>query len=109
VRQRVVPAALAADAPAPTGVRRGPLHRFVLAQDEARRLGHNYVGTEHLLLGLHHDQPTRTQPTGVLGHPATLGPVWTWRQARMPGGCGRAYQGQVLITDPSIVDSLDDA
>jgi ATP-dependent Clp protease ATP-binding subunit ClpC len=24
----------------------------VLAQDEARRLGHNYLGTEHLLLGL---------------------------------------------------------
>jgi Clp amino terminal domain, pathogenicity island component len=24
----------------------------VLAQDEARRLGHNYIGTEHLLLGL---------------------------------------------------------
>lgn len=25
---------------------------FVLAQDEARRLGHSYIGTEHLLLGL---------------------------------------------------------
>jgi ATP-dependent Clp protease ATP-binding subunit ClpC len=24
----------------------------VLAQEEARRLGHNYIGTEHLLLGL---------------------------------------------------------
>ena len=24
----------------------------VLAQDEARRLDHNYIGTEHLLLGL---------------------------------------------------------
>lgn len=37
-----------------------PFHRFtdrarvviVLAQEEARRLGHNYVGTEHVLLGL---------------------------------------------------------
>ena len=26
-----------------------------LARDEARRLGHNYVGTEHLLLGLVHE------------------------------------------------------
>ena len=25
---------------------------IVLAQEEARRLGHNVVGTEHLLLGL---------------------------------------------------------
>ena len=24
----------------------------VLAQDEARRLDHNYIGTEHILLGL---------------------------------------------------------
>jgi ATP-dependent Clp protease ATP-binding subunit ClpC len=24
----------------------------VLAQDEARQLGHDYIGTEHLLLGL---------------------------------------------------------
>jgi ATP-dependent Clp protease ATP-binding subunit ClpA len=24
----------------------------VLAQDEARNLGHNYIGTEHILLGL---------------------------------------------------------
>ncbi|MDO5671243.1 MAG: ATP-dependent Clp protease ATP-binding subunit [Actinomycetaceae bacterium] len=27
----------------------------VLAQDEARRLNHNYIGTEHLLLGLIHE------------------------------------------------------
>ncbi len=27
----------------------------VLAQEEARRLGHNYIGTEHLLLGLLHE------------------------------------------------------
>jgi len=40
--------------------RRPAFHRFtdrarrvvVLAQDEARRLDHNYVGTEHILLGL---------------------------------------------------------
>ncbi|HEV3407696.1 MAG TPA: Clp protease N-terminal domain-containing protein [Gaiellaceae bacterium] len=28
----------------------------VLAQDEARALGHNYIGTEHLLLGLLRDE-----------------------------------------------------
>jgi ATP-dependent Clp protease ATP-binding subunit ClpA len=28
----------------------------VLAQDEARRLGHNYIGTEHILLGLLREQ-----------------------------------------------------
>src|SRR5450432_4370188 len=27
-------------------------HVVVLAQDESRRLNHNYIGTEHLLLGL---------------------------------------------------------
>ena len=27
----------------------------VLAQEEARRLNHNYIGTEHLLLGLLHE------------------------------------------------------
>src|ERR1700735_209463 len=27
-------------------------HVVVLAQEEARRLHHNYIGTEHLLLGL---------------------------------------------------------
>jgi ATP-dependent Clp protease ATP-binding subunit ClpC len=30
-------------------------HVVVLAQEHARLLGHNYVGTEHLLLGLTHD------------------------------------------------------
>jgi ATP-dependent Clp protease ATP-binding subunit ClpC len=28
----------------------------VLAQEEARLLNHNYIGTEHLLLGLIHEQ-----------------------------------------------------
>jgi ATP-dependent Clp protease ATP-binding subunit ClpA len=30
-------------------------HVVVLAQDEARRLDHNYIGTEHILLGLIHE------------------------------------------------------
>lgn len=28
---------------------------IVLGQEEARKLNHNYIGTEHLLLGLVHD------------------------------------------------------
>ena len=28
---------------------------MVLAQQEARMLGHNYIGTEHILLGLIHE------------------------------------------------------
>jgi ATP-dependent Clp protease ATP-binding subunit ClpC len=31
-------------------------HVVVMAQDEARGLGHNYIGTEHLLLGLIYPQ-----------------------------------------------------
>ena len=30
---------------------------IVLAQEEARRLDHNYIGTEHILLGLIHERP----------------------------------------------------
>jgi ATP-dependent Clp protease ATP-binding subunit ClpA len=36
-------------------------HVVVLAQDEARRLGHNYIGTEHILLGL------LGEPDGIAG------------------------------------------
>src|SRR6185437_13573382 len=36
-------------------------HVVVLAQEEARRLRHNYIGTEHLLLGL------LGEPDGVAG------------------------------------------
>ena len=34
----------------------GARRAVVLAQEEARRLNHNYVGTEHLLLGLLRDE-----------------------------------------------------
>src|SRR5215469_15453581 len=30
-------------------------HAVVLAQEEAREMGHNYIGTEHILLGLVHE------------------------------------------------------
>jgi ATP-dependent Clp protease ATP-binding subunit ClpC len=34
----------------------GARHVVVLAQEEARLLGHNHVGTEHILLGLIHEE-----------------------------------------------------
>jgi ATP-dependent Clp protease ATP-binding subunit ClpC len=40
----------------------------VLAQEEARMLNHNYIGTEHLLLGLlHEDQGMAAQVLGEMG------------------------------------------
>jgi len=40
----------------------------VLAQEEARMLSHNYIGTEHLLLGLlHEDQGMAAQVLGEMG------------------------------------------
>src|SRR5580693_8842636 len=36
-------------------------HSIVLAQEEARRLQHNYIGTEHVLLGL------LGEPEGIAG------------------------------------------
>ena len=40
----------------------------VLAQEEARMLNHNYIGTEHILLGLIHEGEGRRQVAGVAGH-----------------------------------------
>ena len=40
-------------------------HVVVLAQEEARRLQHNYIGTEHILLGL------LGEPDSVAGHVLT--------------------------------------
>ena len=31
---------------------KGAQRVLIIAQEEARRMGHNYVGTEHILLGL---------------------------------------------------------
>jgi ATP-dependent Clp protease ATP-binding subunit ClpA len=39
----------------------------VLAQEEARMLDHNYIGTEHLLLGLMHDGGITAQVIGTTG------------------------------------------
>jgi ATP-dependent Clp protease ATP-binding subunit ClpC len=39
----------------------------VLAQEEARMLGHNYIGTEHILLGLIHEAESALEDEGVAG------------------------------------------
>ncbi|WP_327008002.1 ATP-dependent Clp protease ATP-binding subunit [Dactylosporangium sp. NBC_01737] len=39
----------------------------VLAQEEARMLGHNYIGTEHILLGLIHEAESAFEGGGVAG------------------------------------------
>ncbi len=53
---------------------------LVLAQDEARRLNHNFIGTEHLLLGLVKE--------GAGGLP----PVYYRMQALILTGCGRKWR-----------------
>ena len=47
-------------------------HSVVLAQEEARRMHHNYIGTEHVLLGL------LGEPEGVAAR-ALSGFGVTWR------------------------------
>src|ERR687886_588959 len=39
----------------------------VLAQDEARALKHNYIGTEHILLGLLREEEVRAQVARIVG------------------------------------------
>ena len=48
---------------------------IVLAQDEAKLLNHNYIGTEHLLLGLIHEGRGRgRQGAGTNGNLPAGGP-----------------------------------
>lgn len=49
----------------------------VSAQEEARKLQHNYIGTEHVLLGvLRNDRDDAAQMLGRLG--VTYDPAETW-------------------------------
>jgi predicted enzyme related to lactoylglutathione lyase len=68
----------------------------VLAQDEARALGHNYIGTEHLLLGLLREQE------GVAAHVlAALGADIGAARGRVAAIVGRGEEvrlGQVPFT-----------
>ncbi len=69
----------------------------VLAQGEARLLRHDYIGTEHILLGLLHDQDT--VPARAL---AALGvsTAEARRQVEQVSGPGRASRGGALPFTP---------
>jgi hypothetical protein len=91
------------------------LRVVVLAQEEARMLGHNYIGTEHLLLGLIHegdgvaaraleslgDQPGRGPAAGRGDHrPGRSGPVRGY-PVHAPGQEGaRASAARVAAARP---------
>ena len=77
-----------------------------LSLREALQLGHNYIGTEHILLGLiregegvarsgAREAGRRPQPRAPAGHPAALG---------LPGqGAGSGRRGQRAAADPGWV------
>ena len=74
----------------------------VLAQEEARMLNHNYIGTEHILLGLIHEgegvaaksleslgislEGVRSQVEEIIGQGSKRRPV-TSRSLRAPRRC----------------------
>jgi hypothetical protein len=67
-------------------------HVVVLAQEEARMLDHNYIGTEHLLLGLLHEG-RGSAARALTAMDVTLRGPGPGRRHRRPGpGAGlRAY------------------
>jgi ATP-dependent Clp protease ATP-binding subunit ClpC len=68
----------------------------VLAQDEARKLGHNYIGTEHILLGLlREEEGLAARVLETLG--ITLEPVRA-EVARIIGRGDEAASGQIPFT-----------
>jgi Clp amino terminal domain, pathogenicity island component/UvrB/uvrC motif len=69
----------------------------VLAQEEARLLRHDYIGTEHILLGLIHDQHTvPAQALAALG----VSTAEARRQVEQVSGFGRASRGGPLPFTP---------
>ena len=72
----------------------------VLAQEEARMLNHNYIGTEHILLGLIHEgegvaakaleslgSPSRACAGGAIIGQGQQAPTGTSRSPRAPRRC----------------------
>jgi hypothetical protein len=68
----------------------------VLAQDEARRLGHNYIGTEHILLGLLREEEGLAARVLEVLH-VTLEEVRA-QVARIVGQGDEAASGQIPFT-----------
>jgi ATP-dependent Clp protease ATP-binding subunit ClpC len=71
-------------------------HVVVYAQEEAVALRHPQIGTEHLLLGLLHDE---TDPTGQAMHAAGLDPAGVRVQlARLVGPARGRVRGHIPFT-----------
>jgi hypothetical protein len=69
---------------------------MVLAQDEARALRHNYIGTEHLLLGLLREQ--RGLAARVLGSLAITSEEARAQLVRIVGQGDEVVTGQIPFT-----------
>jgi ATP-dependent Clp protease ATP-binding subunit ClpC len=70
---------------------------IVLAQDEARLLKHNYIGTEHLLLGLIRDESGLAART-LASHGVALQPVRDWVSTVVGVGDDEPVSGQLPFT-----------
>ena len=62
----------------------------MLAQEEACRLNDNYIGTEHILLGLIHEGEGVAVRLCIAGN-LPLGDTW-WRSRRSSAMVGRRHQ-----------------
>jgi ATP-dependent Clp protease ATP-binding subunit ClpC len=70
---------------------------IVLAQDEARRLKHNYIGTEHLLLGLMREENGLAART-LSSHGVDLEPARDWVSTNIGVGDDEPVSGQLPFT-----------
>lgn len=70
---------------------------IVLAQEEARLLKHNYIGTEHLLLGLMRDENGLAART-LTSHGVQLQPARDWVSSRIGVGDDAPVTGQLPFT-----------
>jgi len=70
---------------------------IVLAQEEARLLKHNYIGTEHLLLGLMRDENGLAART-LASHGVQLQPARDWVSSRIGVGDDEPFKGQLPFT-----------
>jgi ATP-dependent Clp protease ATP-binding subunit ClpC len=68
----------------------------VLSQEEARALRHNYIGTEHLLLGLLREDGRAARTLGA--HGVTLEPSREWVVEHVGRGQEEPQTGQLPLT-----------
>ena len=72
-------------------------HTVVLAQEEARGLQHNYIGTEHILLGLL-GEPERLASRALEGFGMSLEGTREEVEAIVGAGKGKAVSGHIPFT-----------